>query len=154
MARVTVEDCMKVVKNKFELVVLSSKRGRDIAAGSPILVSRDNDKNAVIALREIAHARIKVPALRDTYLKNLIKKVKPVFAHENENSVSEIIEDSFDIETETEDTSHDIVDISNTELDESDFDLENDTSDSEVSAVTEEELSSTIFDEDNLDVRD
>jgi len=54
MARVTVEDCVEKVPNRFELVLLASQRAKNIAAGEPITVDRDNDKNSVVALREIA----------------------------------------------------------------------------------------------------
>ncbi|MGB3407117.1 MAG: DNA-directed RNA polymerase subunit omega [Jannaschia sp.] len=54
MARVTVEDCVDKVPNRFELVMLAAHRAREIATGSSITVDRDNDKNAVVALREIA----------------------------------------------------------------------------------------------------
>ena len=54
MARVTVEDCVDKVPNRFELVMLAAHRAREIASGSPITVSRDNDKNPVVSLREIA----------------------------------------------------------------------------------------------------
>ena len=54
MARVTGEDCVDKVPNRFELVLLSAHRAREIAAGSPISIERDNDKNPVVALREIA----------------------------------------------------------------------------------------------------
>ena len=54
MARVTVEDCVDKVSNRFELVMLASHRAREISAGSAITVDRDNDKNPVVALREIA----------------------------------------------------------------------------------------------------
>ena len=54
MARVTVEDCVDKVPNRFELVMLASHRAREISSGSPITVDRDNDKNPVVALREIA----------------------------------------------------------------------------------------------------
>lgn len=73
MARVTVEDCKKVVSNHFELVALASRRGRDIGAGSPILVERSNDKNAVIALREIAANKINVDLLRENLLADFRK---------------------------------------------------------------------------------
>ena len=58
MARVTVEDCIKVVKNRFKLVVLASRRARNISSGAEIKVSRDNDKDAVVSLREIAEKEI------------------------------------------------------------------------------------------------
>jgi len=54
MARVTVEDCVDKVPNRFELVMLAAHRAREITAGSPLTVPRDNDKNPVVALREIA----------------------------------------------------------------------------------------------------
>jgi DNA-directed RNA polymerase subunit omega len=54
MARVTVEDCVDKVPNRFELVMLAAHRAREIAAGSPVTVNRDNDKNPVVSLREIA----------------------------------------------------------------------------------------------------
>ena len=54
MARVTVEDCVEKVPNRFNLVLLSAHRARAISAGSPLIVDRDNDKNPVVALREIA----------------------------------------------------------------------------------------------------
>ena len=58
MARVTVEDCIDKVPNRFELVLLSAHRARMIAQGSPLTVERDNDKNPVVALREIADETI------------------------------------------------------------------------------------------------
>jgi DNA-directed RNA polymerase subunit omega len=54
MARVTVEDCVDKVPNRFDLVLLAAHRAREISAGTPITVDRDNDKNPVVALREIA----------------------------------------------------------------------------------------------------
>ncbi len=54
MARVTVEDCVDKVPNRFELVMLAAHRAREIAAGSPLTIGRDHDKNPVVALREIA----------------------------------------------------------------------------------------------------
>lgn len=58
MARVTVEDCTKIIPNRFELVVLASRRAKDISSGAEIQVERDNDKDAVIALREVADGQV------------------------------------------------------------------------------------------------
>ena len=58
MARVTVEDCVERIPNRFELVMLAAQRARDISAGAQITVERDNDKNPVVALREVADASI------------------------------------------------------------------------------------------------
>ncbi len=65
MARVTVEDCVDKVPNRFELVMLAAHRAREIAAGAPITVDRDNDKNPVVALREIADETQAADGLRE-----------------------------------------------------------------------------------------
>ena len=64
MARVTVEDCVRMVPNRFELVLLAAQRARDVRSGAELTVERDNDKNAVIALREIAEETIDLEMLR------------------------------------------------------------------------------------------
>ena len=76
MARVTVEDCIEEVPNRFELVVLTSERARNISSGAPLTVERNNDKNPVIALREIAAGNIDIEKLRDSQIANLQKNNK------------------------------------------------------------------------------
>lgn len=65
MARVTVEDCVDKVPNRFELVLLASHRAREISSGQPIAINRDNDKNPVVALREIADEAQSAEELRE-----------------------------------------------------------------------------------------
>ncbi|MBU2358353.1 DNA-directed RNA polymerase subunit omega [Loktanella atrilutea] len=65
MARVTVEDCVDKVPNRFELVMLAAHRAREITAGSPVTVARDNDKNPVVSLREIAEETQQADDLRE-----------------------------------------------------------------------------------------
>jgi DNA-directed RNA polymerase subunit omega len=65
MARVTVEDCERLVPNRFELVMLAAQRARSISQGAPPVVERDNDKNSVVALREIAAEAVDLDALED-----------------------------------------------------------------------------------------
>jgi len=65
MARVTVEDCVLKVDNRFELIVLASHRGREITAGAELTLPRDNDKNPVVSLREIAEETIAVEDLKE-----------------------------------------------------------------------------------------
>ncbi|MCV2889361.1 DNA-directed RNA polymerase subunit omega [Ruegeria aquimaris] len=65
MARVTVEDCVDKVPNRFELVLLAAHRAREISAGAPITVDRDNDKNPVVSLREIADETQSADGLRE-----------------------------------------------------------------------------------------
>lgn len=76
MARVTVEDCIDKVSNRFELVLLSSHRARTIAAGSPITVDRDNDKNPVVALREIAEESISPEDVKEDFIHSMQKFVE------------------------------------------------------------------------------
>lgn len=70
MARVTVEDCVDKVPNRFELVMLAAHRAREISAGSPVTVDRDNDKNPVVALREIADETQSTDALRERMIES------------------------------------------------------------------------------------
>lgn len=65
MARVTVEDCVDQVPNRFDLVMFAAHRARAISAGAPILVERDNDKNPVVALREIADKKLSINGLHE-----------------------------------------------------------------------------------------
>jgi len=71
MARVTVEDCVQRVPNRFNLVLLAANRARAIAAGGELLVDRDNDKNPVVALREIADDVVNAQELRETLITSL-----------------------------------------------------------------------------------
>jgi DNA-directed RNA polymerase subunit omega len=70
MARVTVEDCVDKVPNRFELVMLAAHRAREIAAGAPVTVDRDNDKNPVVALREIADETQSADDLRERLIES------------------------------------------------------------------------------------
>ena len=70
MARVTVEDCVDKVPNRFELVMLSAHRARELSAGAPITVARDNDKNPVVALREIAEETQSADELRERLIES------------------------------------------------------------------------------------
>ena len=76
MARVTVEDCVEKVPNRFELVMLSAQRAREILAGASLTVEADNDKNPVIALREIAEETVKLDDLRDSLVQSQQRHVE------------------------------------------------------------------------------
>jgi DNA-directed RNA polymerase subunit omega len=76
MARVTVEDCIDKVENRFELVLLASHRARLVSSGAPITVPRDNDKNPVVALREIAEETVSVEDLKEEFIHSLQKYVE------------------------------------------------------------------------------
>ncbi len=76
MARVTVEDCIDKVPNRFELVLLASHRARMVAAGAPITIERDNDKNPVVALREIADETVDSDDLNEDFIHSMQKYVE------------------------------------------------------------------------------
>jgi DNA-directed RNA polymerase subunit omega len=76
MARVTVEDCIDKLPNRFELVLLAAHRARIISQGGPINIDRDNDKNPVVALREIADEAIDKDDLREEYIHTMQKHVE------------------------------------------------------------------------------
>ena len=76
MARVTVEDCVDKVQNRFELVLLAAHRARAIANGSPMTVEQENDKNPVIALREIAEETIPPDDMREDLIHSIQKNVE------------------------------------------------------------------------------
>ena len=76
MARVTVEDCVLKVPNRFELVMVAAQRARNLGAGATLTVDRDNDKNPVIALREIAEGTVDLEALENSLIRGLQKVVE------------------------------------------------------------------------------
>lgn len=94
MARVTVEDCVLRVPNRFDLVMLAAQRARDISSGIPINVDRDNDKNPVVALREIADEKVNLDILRNALIRGMQKTVE---ADEPEDEVIEFIQSEQDL---------------------------------------------------------
>lgn len=89
MARVTVEDCILKVPNRFELILAASQRAREIGSGAAIMVDRDNDKNPVVSLREIADTDISLEALSESLIKNHQKVIE---IEEDEEEVIDIME--------------------------------------------------------------
>ena len=73
MARVTVEDCVDKVPNRFDLVLLAAQRAREISGGAELTIDRDRDKNPVVALREIAETTVKPKELKEAAVVNLQK---------------------------------------------------------------------------------
>jgi DNA-directed RNA polymerase subunit omega len=93
MARVTVEDCVERVPNRFELVMLASQRARNISAGARETVERDNDKNPVVALREIAEETIDLDEMREALVRSLQKHL-PFDDFEEEEEPMAVIGDA------------------------------------------------------------
>jgi DNA-directed RNA polymerase subunit omega len=156
MARVTVEDCLSQVQNRFELVALAAKRGKDISSGSPIHVSRDNDKNGVIALREIAKKKISIDELRIS-LYNSIKKSRAITFKNNDNADDEqedlAILEEIDFDSESEILLDDLED----DMEISDFPDEDDEHDAPVKAFKDlggNGFEGVEFSEDDVDIDD
>ena len=76
MARVTVEDCVVKVPNRFELVLVAAQRAREITAGAQLTLDRDDDKNPVVALREIADETVQIDRLQDQLIRGMQKHVE------------------------------------------------------------------------------
>ncbi len=76
MARVTVEDCIDKIPNRYELLMVAAQRAKDISAGAPLTVARDNDKNSVVALREIAENKVNIEELQKSLVMGLQKYVE------------------------------------------------------------------------------
>ncbi|MBM3602340.1 MAG: DNA-directed RNA polymerase subunit omega [Alphaproteobacteria bacterium] len=100
MARVTVEDCLGVIPNPFDLTVAAAQRARDIGAGASLTIDRDNDKNSVIALREIAQQTVAVEDLKQALVRNLQKFGQPDVATDDDIIMAEesliVVEEELD----------------------------------------------------------
>ena len=85
MARVTVEDCVEKVPNRFDLVLLAAHRSRNISAGAELTVDRDNDKTPVVSLRELAEETLNLDDLRESLVANLQRVITDDDMPEDEN---------------------------------------------------------------------
>ena len=102
MARVTVEDCIEKIPNRFDLVLAAAQRARHISTGNPLTIDRDNDKNPIVALREIAGETIDPDKLRDDIVNGLQKLTNTEFVEdkEDENLEDNRLEDNYSINDE------------------------------------------------------
>lgn len=100
MARVTIEDCTPHVKNRFELVLVAAQRARDIIAGAPVLIASENDKEEVVALREMAAGLLDTKVLVDS----IIKKYQKFQSFESEDSFDSASESSESLADDSEGT--------------------------------------------------
>ena len=109
MARVTTEDCVESVPNRFELVIYACKRAREITSGSEIDIEKNNDKNTVVALREIAEKKVDLNELKDSIVKDLQRytpveevDIEDVDSVPLKDNASEISFDNFEKENASE----------------------------------------------------
>ena len=93
MARVTVEDCIKIIESRFELILVASQRARTLSKGVEPLIDRDRDKNPVVALREIAEEKLDLDETKEDLVKGLQKYHEEVLTEpEEENSANSDID--------------------------------------------------------------
>ena len=85
MARVTVEDCVKVIESRFELILVAAERSRILSKGAEPLLDRDRDKNPVVALREIAEKKLDLEQTKETLVKSLQKYHEEVLTEPDED---------------------------------------------------------------------
>ena len=88
MARVTVEDCIEKVENRFELVLLAAQRARDISVGAELQVEKNNDKNPVIALREIAEEKLDNDDLKEGIINGMQRYIEREEGEEDEEDIA------------------------------------------------------------------
>ena len=103
MARVTVEDCIDKVPNRFDLVLLAAHRAREISSGSALTVERDKDKNPVVALREIADETVTATNLRESAIESLQRQIE--VDEPEDDHMDLLMEDSSEDQPNNSDTS-------------------------------------------------
>ena len=92
MARVTVEDCVKKIPNRFDLVIAAAQRSRELSNGIAIEIDRDNDKNPVVSLREIASEAVDAESLQERFIRSMQKNL---IKEDNNIEVEESLEEEF-----------------------------------------------------------
>lgn len=100
MARVTVEDCVLRIPNRFDLVMVAAQRARELAGGAPLSLDRDNDKNPVVALREIAEDTVSIDVLQNSLIKGHQRHVEQ---DEPEEEIVELMAGEHDWVRESDD---------------------------------------------------
>lgn len=128
MARVTVEDCVEKVPNRYELLMIAAQRAKDISAGAAVAVERDNDKNPVIALREIAEGKVNINELQKSLVVGLQKYVEVEEPEEEELEIIAAEKELSDMDSQFDNLmiEADVADSMQIQDEESDLDLDMD----------------------------
>src|ERR1700726_1690715 len=149
MARVTVEDCVVKVPNRFELVLLAAQRAREITSGAPLSLDRDDDKNPVVALREIAEDTIQLDHLQEVLVRGMQKHVEmdePEEAPELEQTLFGVAdpigpvvsEDEIDDEALEEELEEDLLSVEEEDVDLPELPADEELPDEELAAAEDE----------------
>jgi len=155
MARVTVEDCVDKIPNRYELLLVASQRARDLGAGAPLTVEKDGDKNSVIALREIADETISIGELQKSLVMNLQKYVEVEEPEEEELEILAAEKELADLDAQFASMLAQAAsdNIESNEMGVEEAPVEADAMDADVEEVSlddlvEEELDGEVFDDD------
>ena len=151
MARVTVEDCILKIPNRFELVLVASQRAREIGGGAPLIVDRDNDKNPVVSLREIADTDLSLDGLREALVKNHQKVIELEEEGEDIIDVMEGESEWAQVSSQAADGEMDAAGLSEDAGDDADSDDADDAADADADAEGEDDLSPVDFADDMAD---
>ena len=144
MARVTVEDCVEKVPNRYELLMVAAQRAKDIEQGAPLRVERDNDKNSVVALREIAEDKVSIEELQRSLVLNLQKYVEVEEPQEEEIEIVAAEKELAGIDAQFDPSM-----LLDTDLDEG-MQIRDETTDS-LDDLDDTDLSDASFDDDSFD---
>ena len=148
MARVTVEDCIEKIPNRYELLMVAAKRAKDISAGAPIMVSRDNDKNPVIALREIAEGKVNIEELQKSLVLGLQKYVEVEEPEDEELEIMAAEKELSELDDQFSGVELDAADMNDSmQIHDSDDDIDLDSDDSDADISLDDELGDDLGDD-------
>ena len=148
MARVTVEDCIEKIPNRYELLMVAAQRAKDISAGAPITLPRDNDKNPVIALREIAEGTANIEDLQKSLVLGLQKYVEVEEPEEEELEIIAAEKELAELDDQFSGVELDAGDVSGSmQIHDSDDDLDLDAEDTDSDISLDDELGDDFGDD-------
>lgn len=148
MARVTVEDCIEKIPNRYELLMVAAQRAKDISAGAPITLPRDNDKNPVIALREIAEGTANIEDLQKSLVLGLQKYVEVEEPEEEELEIIAAEKELAELDDQFSGVELDAGDVSDSmQIHDSDDDLDLDAEDTDSDISLDDELGDDFGDD-------
>ena len=152
MARVTVEDCIDKIPNRYELLMIAAQRAKDISAGAPLTIDRDNDKNSVVALREIANETVSIEELQRSLVMGLQKYVEVEEPEEEELEILAAEKELADLGEQFSAVALDAADVDDTmQIHDADDDLD---LDADSDADSDLALDDDMLDDDALDMGD
>lgn len=148
MARVTVEDCIDKIPNRYELLMVAAQRAKDLSAGAPMTVEKDNDKNPVIALREIAEGKVNIEELQKSLVLGLQKYVEVEEPEDEELEIMAAEKELSELDDQFSGVELDAADMNDSmQIHDSDDDIDLDSDDSDADISLDDELGDDLGDD-------